>query len=174
MRNQLHSLVAFCGLLIGVSSARAQIVSGADSTCGYWLGASLGAAAVPPALHGPGALAGTIALDVQRGAWLTSARWHSVGFAIGGDVQSYSVLIGCATPANSFAFSSISLGPPRSGAARAPRGAVCSALRDASSGPQKAESARCSLAPCVGERPADEEFQHRPRPAPPSAPDLVL
>jgi hypothetical protein len=61
--------------------------------------------------YGPGALAGTIALDVQRGAWLTSARWHSLGLGIGGDIQSYSVLIGLATTANSFAFSAISLGP---------------------------------------------------------------
>jgi hypothetical protein len=110
MRNQLYSLAAFGALLVGVSSARAQTVSGADSTRGYWLGASLGATAVPPALHGPGALAGTIALDGQRGAWLRSARWHSVGLGIGGDVQSFSVLIGRATTANSFAFSAISLG----------------------------------------------------------------
>jgi len=53
MRNQLHSLAAFCALL-GVSSARAQTVSSADSTRGYWFGASLGAAAVPPTPHGHG------------------------------------------------------------------------------------------------------------------------
>ncbi|HEX8942134.1 MAG TPA: hypothetical protein VF785_03290 [Gemmatimonadaceae bacterium] len=111
MRNLLHSLAVFCALLVGMSSARAQTISNAESTRGYWLGASLGAAAVPPALHGPGALAGTIALDAQRGAWLTSARWHSVGLGIGGDVQSYSVLVGRATRGNGFAFSAISLGP---------------------------------------------------------------
>jgi hypothetical protein len=112
MRNHLHSLTAFCALLVGVSSARAQAVSRADSTRGYWLGASLGIAAVPPAPNGDGgALTGTLALDVQRGEWLTSARLHSIGSGIGGDIQSYSVLIGLATTANSFAFSAISLGP---------------------------------------------------------------
>ena len=112
MRNLPHALATLCVVLVGVSSARAQAVFSPDSTRGYWLGAALGAAAVPTALHGPGgALAGTIALDVQRGAWLTSARWHSVGLGIGGDVQSYSVLIGRATTANSFAFSAISLRP---------------------------------------------------------------
>lgn len=112
MRHQQHCLRAFCALLVGVSSARAQTVSSADSTRGYWLGTSLGVASVPPTSHGHGgALIGTIALDVQRGAWLTTARWHSAGLGIGGDIQSYSVLIGRATTANSFAFSAISLGP---------------------------------------------------------------
>jgi hypothetical protein len=112
MRNQLHSLAAFCALLLGVSSARAQTISSADSARGYWVGASLGAASVPHTVYGSGgAAAGTIAVDVQRGAWLTSVRWHSIGLGIGGDVESYSVLIGSATTANSFAFSAISLGP---------------------------------------------------------------
>jgi len=112
MRNHFHSLAAFGALIVGVSSARAQTVSSADSVRGYWLGASLGAASVPPALEGRGgALAGAIALDVQRGAWLTSARWHSLGLGIGDDIQSYSVLIGRATTSNNFAFSAISLGP---------------------------------------------------------------
>ena len=111
MRNQVQSAAAFCALLVGVSRARAQTLSTADSTRGYWLGASLGAAAVSPLLHANGAAVGTIALAMQRGAWLTSARFHSLGLGIGEDVRSYTVLIGRARTANSFAFSAISLGP---------------------------------------------------------------
>jgi hypothetical protein len=111
MRNRLHSVAAFCALLVGVSRVRAQTVSSADSIHGYWLGGSLGAAAFPPVLHGTGAAAGTIALDVQRGAWLTSGRLHALGLGIGGDIRSYSVLIGRATTTNSVAFSAVSFGP---------------------------------------------------------------
>lgn len=111
MRNQLHSVVAFCAVLVGVSRADAQTVFSPDSTRGYWLGASLGGAAVSPLLHANGAAVGTIALDMQRGVWLTSARFHSLGLGIGEDVRSYSMLVGRARTANSFAFSAISLGP---------------------------------------------------------------
>jgi hypothetical protein len=106
----MQSVAAFCALLVSVSNARGQAVSSADSTRGYWLGASLGVAALSPLLHANGAAVGTLAFDIQRGAWLTSARFHSLGLGIGDDVRSYSVLIGRARTEN-FAFSAISLGP---------------------------------------------------------------